>query len=215
MSRLPLVAFAGTTRRSGWNFPSRSKSYRSATATIPTISRVQLNTLRAIRRRLPAPSPQPLAPTLNRIPVSGPSITQKEIDYVTDAVMRCWYGQAGEYHDRFERAFAEYIGVHYAVTLPSCTSAIHLSLLALGVGPGDEVIVPDSRGSLRLRRLNMSGRRRCFRTLIRSLGAWMPAASSGRLDQNEAMIPVDLYGNMPDFDAIEDCDRHSIAVIED
>lgn len=47
------------------------------------------------------------------------------------------------YHERFEKAFAQYIGVKYAIALPSCTSAIHLSLLALGIGPGDEVIVPD------------------------------------------------------------------------
>ena len=80
---------------------------------------------------------------MERIPVAGPSITQLEIDYVTDAVTTCWYDQANKYHDRFEKAFAEYIGVRYAVALPSCTSAIHLSLVALGVGSGDEVIVPD------------------------------------------------------------------------
>ncbi|HEY0081916.1 MAG TPA: aminotransferase class I/II-fold pyridoxal phosphate-dependent enzyme, partial [Pyrinomonadaceae bacterium] len=81
---------------------------------------------------------------MERLLVSGPSITQKEIDYVTDAVTNAWYGNANIYHDRFEKAFADYLGVRYAVSLPSCTSAIHLALLALGVGPGDEVIVPDA-----------------------------------------------------------------------
>ena len=81
---------------------------------------------------------------MERIPVAGPSITQKEIDYVTDAVTNAWYASANVYHDRFEKAFAEYLGLHYAMTLPSCTSAIHLSLLAMGVGRGDEVIVPDA-----------------------------------------------------------------------
>src|SRR5687767_6393621 len=81
---------------------------------------------------------------MERIPVAGPSITQKEIDYVTDAVTNAWYGNANVYHDRFEKAFAEYIGVRHAMALPSCTSAIHLSLLSIGVGPGDEVIVPDA-----------------------------------------------------------------------
>ena len=80
---------------------------------------------------------------MERIPIAGPWITQKEIDYVTDAVTNAWYGNANIYHDRFETAFTEYLGVRFAVALPSCTSAIHLSLLALGVGPGDEVIVPD------------------------------------------------------------------------
>lgn len=80
---------------------------------------------------------------MERIPIAGPWITQKEIEYVTDAVTNAWYGNANCYHERFETAFATYVGVRHAITLPSCTSAIHLSLLALGVGPGDEVIVPD------------------------------------------------------------------------
>ena len=78
-----------------------------------------------------------------RIPVSGPSITEREIRYVTDAVTNAWYSQANVYNDRFETAFAGYLNLPYAISLPSCTSAIHLSLMALGVGPGDEVIVPD------------------------------------------------------------------------
>jgi perosamine synthetase len=81
---------------------------------------------------------------MERIPVAGPSITQREIDYVTDAVTTAWYGNANIYHERFEKAFADYLGVAHAVALPSCTSAIHLSLLALAVGPDDEVIVPDA-----------------------------------------------------------------------
>src|SRR6266446_9921105 len=81
---------------------------------------------------------------MERIPVAGPSITQKEIDYVTEAVTNAWYGNANVYHERFEKAFADYLDVRRAVCLPSCTSAIHLSLLAFGVGPGDEVIVPDA-----------------------------------------------------------------------
>ena len=80
---------------------------------------------------------------MDRIPVSGPWITQKEIDYVTDAVTNAWYDNANLYNERFESSFAKYLNVNFAISLPSCTSAIHLSLLAYGVGPGDEVIVPD------------------------------------------------------------------------
>ena len=73
---------------------------------------------------------------MKRILVSGPWITQKEIDYVTDAVTNAWYENANIYHKRFEKAFAKYIGVKFAISLPSCTSAIQLSLLSLGVGAG-------------------------------------------------------------------------------
>ena len=59
---------------------------------------------------------------------------------LTDAVTHCWYGNANLYHDRFDRAFAARPrGAAHAVALPSCTSAIHLALAALGIGPGDEV----------------------------------------------------------------------------
>jgi perosamine synthetase len=74
---------------------------------------------------------------MDRIPVAGPRISQKEIQYVTDAVTNAWYSNANMYHDCFEKAFAEYIGVKYAMALPYCTPALHPSLLALGIGPGD------------------------------------------------------------------------------
>jgi perosamine synthetase len=154
---------------------------------------------------------------MQRIPVSGPSITQKEIDYVTDAVTRCWYGQANEYHERFERAFAEYIGVRHAVTLPSCTSAIHLSLLALGVGPGDEVIVPDCTWIASAAPIKYVGAITVFADIDRR--SWCLDAESFEraiTSRTKAVIPVDLYGNMPNFDAIRDvAKKHNIAVIED
>jgi perosamine synthetase len=80
---------------------------------------------------------------MNHIPVAGPWITQKEIDYVADAAAHAWYENANIYNERFEKAFAGYIGTSYAITLPSCTSAIHLSLCSLGIEKDDEVIVPD------------------------------------------------------------------------
>src|SRR5688572_22246739 len=80
---------------------------------------------------------------IKQIPVAGPWITQKEIDYVTDAVRNAWYGRAGMYHDRLESAFAARLGVRHAIALPSCTSGLHLALAAFGIGPGDEVIIPE------------------------------------------------------------------------
>ena len=78
-----------------------------------------------------------------RIPIAGPSITELEVEYASDAAANGWYHRAGEYPRRFESAFAEFIGVQHAVSLPSCTSGLHLALAALDIGPGDEVIVPD------------------------------------------------------------------------
>ena len=81
---------------------------------------------------------------MKRIPVSGPSITQREIDYVSDAVANGWYENANVYQRRFEQAFAARVNRPARGALPSCTSGLHLALAALGIGPGDEVIVPES-----------------------------------------------------------------------
>jgi perosamine synthetase len=154
---------------------------------------------------------------MDRIPVAGPSITQKEIDYVTDAVTNAWYGNANIYHERFEKAFAEYLGVRYAISLPSCTSAIHLSLLALGVGPGDEVIVPDATWIASVAPVTYVGATPVFADIDRE--TWCLSARSFEeciTTRTKAVIPVDLYGNMPDMDAILEVARRSnLPVIED
>ena len=78
-----------------------------------------------------------------RIPIAGPWITDKEIRYVNDAVANGWYANSAKYQGEFERHFSAFTGRRYGMALPSCTAGLHLALMALGVGPGDEVIVPD------------------------------------------------------------------------
>ena len=154
---------------------------------------------------------------MERIPISGPWITQKEIDYVTDAVANAWYGNANIYHERFERAFCQYLGVRFAVSLPSCTSAIHLSLLALGIGPGDEVIVPDITWIASAAPITYVGANPVFADIDSK--TWCISAKSLAeciTPKTKAVILVDLYGNMPDMDALrEEANRYRIAVIED
>ncbi len=152
-----------------------------------------------------------------RIPVAGPSITQKEIDYVTDAVTNAWYTKANSYHDRFEEAFAEYLRVRHAIALPSCTSAIHLSLLAFGVGPGDEVIVPDATWIATAAPITYVGATPIFADIDEA--TWCLSAKSFQeciTHRTKTVIPVDLYGNMPDMDGILSiAQRNNIPVIED
>ena len=75
---------------------------------------------------------------------AGPSITEKEISYVTDAVTNGWNAEWNKYLVKLEDSFAKYIGVKHAIATTSCTGAMHLSLKALGIKPGDEVIVPET-----------------------------------------------------------------------
>lgn len=154
---------------------------------------------------------------MERIPVSGPWITQREIDYVTDSVTNAWFGNANTYLERFEKAFAEYIGRQYAIALPSCTSAIHLSLLSLGIGPQDEVIVPDITWIATSAPISYIGAAPVFADIDKK--TWCLSAKSFEKNitpKTKAVIPVDLYGNMPDWDAIRNIAvKYGIAVVED
>jgi perosamine synthetase len=154
---------------------------------------------------------------MDPIPIAGPWITQKEIDYVTDAVSTAWYGEANKYHQRFEEAFAAYVGTRYAVALPSCTSAIHLVLLALGIGPGDEVIVPDVTWIASAAPVSYVGATPVFADIAED--TWCLSADAAErwiTPRTKAILPVDLYGGMPDWDRLKAlARRHNLFLLED
>lgn len=154
---------------------------------------------------------------MERIYVSGPSITQKEIDYVMDAVTNAWYENAYVFNERFERAFAAYVGVKYAVSLPHCTAAIHLALVALNVGAGDEVIVPDVTWIASSAPITYVGATPVFADI--DMKTWCLSADSFAAcitPRTKAVIPVNIYGGVPDYDAIRAiANKHNIAIIED
>ncbi len=77
------------------------------------------------------------------IPVCEPLLAGNEVQYVTDAVATGWISSSGKYVTEFEKAFAAYCGVQHGIAVCNGTVALHLALVALGVGPGDEVIIPD------------------------------------------------------------------------
>jgi perosamine synthetase len=155
--------------------------------------------------------------SMKRIPVAGPWITQKEIDYVTDAVTNAWYGSANLYHERFEKALATYVGRQYAMALPSCTAGLHLALAALGIGPGDEVIVPDITWIASAAPIHYVGATAVFADIDPHSWCLSPEAFAACITpRTKAVIIVDLYGNMPDMDGLLTiAKRHDIAVIED
>ncbi|MFF8475691.1 DegT/DnrJ/EryC1/StrS family aminotransferase [Streptomyces sp. NPDC015414] len=77
----------------------------------------------------------------DRVPVMIPWLGEEEARAASEAVLSGWVAQ-GPRVAAFERAFAERVGAEHAVAVSSCTTALHLSLVALGLGPGDEVVVP-------------------------------------------------------------------------
>jgi perosamine synthetase len=154
---------------------------------------------------------------MNRIPVAGPWITQHEIDYVSDAAANAWYHDAGKYHQRFEAAFADYVGRKYAISLPSCTSALHLSLAGLGVSAGDEVIVPDITWIATAAPVTYLGAQPVFADVAPDSWCLSPESVETCItSRTRAIIAVDLYGCMPDYDALQAvADSYGIPLIED
>lgn len=154
---------------------------------------------------------------MERIPVAGPWITDKEVAYVADAVANGWYERAGAYQQRFEAAFAEYVGVRYALSVPHCTAAIHLALAALGVGPGDEVIVPDATWIATAAPIDYLGATAVFADIAADTWCLDPQSFAECItSRTKAVIPVDLYGSMPDMPAVRAiAESRGIAVIED
>jgi len=154
---------------------------------------------------------------MERIPVAGPWITQHEIDYVSQAAASAWYGNANVYQKRFEEAFANHLGRRFAIALPSCTSAIHLALLAVGARPDDEVIVPEATWIATSAPISYVGATPVFADIEQQ--TWCLSASSFEqaiTPRTRAVIPVNLYGGMPDYDALlEIAARHRIVIIED
>lgn len=79
---------------------------------------------------------------MKQIPISMPDVTGKEREYLNDCIDSGWISSIGHYVRQFESDFAAFCHAHYGISTNSGTAALHLALSALGIGPGDEVIVP-------------------------------------------------------------------------
>lgn len=148
---------------------------------------------------------------------AGPSITYKEIDYVIDSVKFGWNRNHSDYIKKFEAAVADYIGVSYACATSSCTGALHLGLLAMGVGPGDEVIVPDISWIATASAVTYTGAKPIFcdidsQTWVMDLNK----IESLITERTKVVIPVHLYGNPVDMDRLLDLKKkYGFLILED
>ncbi len=151
------------------------------------------------------------------IPVSQPDLGGNERRYVLDCLDSGWISSAGGYVDAFETAFANFCGTRHAIACTNGTVALHLALLAAGVGPGDEVIVPTLTYVATANAVRYCGARPVFVDSEPLTWNLDPASVEARIsDRTKAILPVHLYGHPCDIGAILDIAAgRRIAVIED
>jgi UDP-4-amino-4-deoxy-L-arabinose-oxoglutarate aminotransferase len=123
----------------------------------------------------------------------------------------------GDQVERFERAFADYLGRRHAIALTSCTAAIQLSLTALGVQPGDEVITTPMSFLATATAIMQAGARPVFVDVEPDTGNIDAARIADAVTaRTRAVVPVHLYGQMCDMVAIgEIAESHGLVVVED
>lgn len=147
----------------------------------------------------------------------------REEPLISEAFSTNWIAPLGPHVDAFQHEFAAAVGARHALALSSGTAALHLALLLAGVGPGDEVVVSTLTFSASVNPIRYLGASPVF--VDSEVGSWNmdpvlleaaleDRAKGGRLPK--AVVPVHLYGQAADLDAILDvCRRYRVPVIED
>ena len=151
------------------------------------------------------------------IPVYEPWLAGREQEYVLDAVQSGWISSLGAYVQRFEEEFARFCGVEHAVSVSNGTTALHLALHALGIGPGDEVIVPALSFVASANAVHYTGATPVFVDIDpRTWTLDVAQAAAAVTPRTRAVMPVHLYGHPADMDALNAlAAAHDLLVVED
>jgi len=151
------------------------------------------------------------------IPYTKPSITDLEVCYATDAAANGWGARCYEYIDRFEDSFKAHLGVEYAIATSSCTGALHMGMAALGIGPGDEVILADTNWIASSAPIVHLGATPVFVDILSDSWCLDPELVEQAITpKTKAIVAVHLYGNLCNMDCLLAIgERHGIPVIED
>lgn len=153
----------------------------------------------------------------SRIFYTKPSITELEVSYATDAATNGWGDQCYAYIERFEELFKQHLGVKYAIATSSCTGALHMGMAALGIGPGDEVILADTNWIATASPIVHLGATPVFVDILPDTWCIDPAKAEAAITpRTKAIIAVHLYGNLCDMDCLRAIgEKHGIPIIED
>jgi perosamine synthetase len=151
------------------------------------------------------------------IPVCEPMLAGNELKYVTDAVSTGWISSAGKYVTEFEKQFAAYSDCKYGVAVCNGTVALHLALVALGIGEGDEVIIPTFTMIASAFAVCYTGAKPVF--VDADPNTWnidVTKIEEKITSRTKAIMPVHIFGQMCDMDAIQAlANKYNLLIIED
>jgi perosamine synthetase len=152
-----------------------------------------------------------------KYPVYQPSLSGNEKKYVNDCLDSTWISSKGKYIQQFENQFAEKIGSSFAASVSNGTVAIHVALEALGIGPGDEVIVPTFTYIASVNAITYTGATPIF--VDSDTTSWqmdMKDVLQKITPKTKAIMAVHLYGYSCDLDTLLDiCKTHHLLLVED
>ena len=151
------------------------------------------------------------------IPISKPWLKGNELKYVTEAVESNWVSSIGKYVPLFEEKFSGFIGAKHGLATVNGTAALHLSLEALGIGEGDEVIVPDMTFIAPVNSIIYAGAKPVFADISKENWNIDPDSIRKKItEKTKAIMPVHLYGAPCKMDEVmEIADENDLKVIED
>jgi len=151
------------------------------------------------------------------IPSAEPVLGQRELAYVTDCVRSGWISSQGSYVSAFETQFAAYTGAPHALSVSNGTVALQLALSALGIGPGDEVIVPDLTFAASINAILHCGATPVIVDILDDELTIDPDEITKAITPaTRAIMPVHLYGQMSRMDRIADIAKaNDLVVVED
>jgi perosamine synthetase len=151
-----------------------------------------------------------------KVPLIKLEFTSHELEALQAPIKRGWVVQGPEV-EKFESLVCEFTGAHYAIATSSCTTALHLSLLALGIGPGDEVIVPSFTFIASANAVEHCGAKPVFCDIdLKTFNIKTKGLEETIGPRCKAIMPVHLFGLSAEMAPImELCSKNNLAIIED
>jgi perosamine synthetase len=151
------------------------------------------------------------------IPIAEPSFDEAEMANVTQAIRSGWISSKGKFIPEFEEQFSSWCKVKHGIATSNGTTALHLALVALGIGPGDEVIVPTLTFAATANVAIYTGAKPVLVDSHPDYWCMDPAAVEAAVTpRTKVIMPVHLYGHPCDMGAIQDIARkHNLLIVED